>query len=272
MRVIVVLAMLLALRGAAQAAEWIEIPGDDRPLQAALFRPAGNGPFPAVIALHDCDGLRNASGAIQASLDGWGRHLSSAGFLVVFPDSYASRGLAAQCGVRHPVLRPERERVADIRAARDWLQQQRFAQPDRIALVGWASGGIAVLWAVRPNLEPADERPDFRSAAALYPGCRRLGDTAWSARIPTLILVGALDDWTPARDCEQMMAGARKRTARAVLVKYKGAHHAFDRDGLPTQQRGDLAFTPNDSGRATVGTNADARADAQRRIPTWLSR
>lgn len=96
-------------------------------------------------------------------------------------------------------------------AARDWLQQQDFTRKDRISLLGWANGGIAALWAVRPNLEPGDDRPDFRSAVALYPGCRRLGETAWSTRIPTLILIGALDEWTPAKPCEQMVRGARER-------------------------------------------------------------
>lgn len=88
----------------------------------------------------------------------------------------------------------------------------------------------------------------------------------------TLVLVGALDDWTPARDCEQMVAGARGRTARATIVKYRGAHHDFDRDNLPVRQRNGIAFTPDKSGRVTIGTNAEARADAIKRVPEWLSR
>lgn len=275
MRIFAILAILLGLCGTARAVapEYVEIATDDRPLQAFLYRPDGDGPFPAVVALHGCEGLKKGHGGqIRASLDEWGRRLSAAGFVVLFPDSFSSRGLAGQCHNRTPSVRPDRERIADIRAARDWLQQRDYAKKDRITLLGWASGGISVLWAVRPNLEPGDERPDFRSAAVLYPGCRRLGDTAWSARVPTLILLGALDDWAPAKHCEQMVAGARGRSARAAIVKYKGAHHLFDREHLPLRQLRGVAFAPDNAPRVTVGTNNEARADAFRRIPEWFSR
>lgn len=274
MRKIILLATLLALSGIAQAAapEAIDIPSDDKPLQTLLYRPDGDGPFPAIIALHDCDGLRSATGRVRPPLDDWGRRLSAAGFVVLFPDSYSSRGISRQCSNKNPKIRPDRERVADVQAARSWLLQQDFIRKDRISLLGWANGGIAALWAVRPNLEPDDDRPDFRSAAVFYPGCRRLGDTAWSTRVPTLVLIGALDDWTPARHCEQMVKGARGRSAQAVIVKYKGAHHAFDHENQPLRQRRRVAFAPDNAGRVTTGTNAEARTDVLKRIPQWFSR
>ena len=70
---------------------------------------------------------------------------------------------------------------------------------------------VAALWTVRPRTGHKEAKPDFRSAVAFFPGCRRLRDTAWSARLPTLILIGGKDDWTPASACEQMVAGARGR-------------------------------------------------------------
>jgi len=274
MRKIIIFATLLCLSGAAQAAapEQVEIPTDDRPLQTVLYRPEGSGPFPAIVALHGCDGLRGKTGAVRKPVDDWGQLLSAAGFAVVFPDSYGSRGLPHQCTNKAPQVRPDRERLADTRATRDWLQQQDFIRKDRISLLGWANGGISVLWAVRPSLEPDDDRPDFRSAAVFYPGCRRLGDTAWSTRIPTLVLIGALDNWTPAKHCEDMVKNARGRSAQVVIVAYKGAHHDFDRDNLPIRQRQKIAFAPDPGGRVTVGTNIQARADALKRVPRWLLR
>ena len=41
----------------AQAAEPVEIPDGDTTLKGVLYRPEGPGPFPAVVALHGCDGL-----------------------------------------------------------------------------------------------------------------------------------------------------------------------------------------------------------------------
>ena len=37
--------------------EPVEITHEGAKLKGFLYRPEGNGPFPAVVALHDCDGL-----------------------------------------------------------------------------------------------------------------------------------------------------------------------------------------------------------------------
>jgi len=138
--------------------------------------------------------------------------------------------------------------------------------------MGWSNGGIATLWTVRPRAERSDGMPDFRSAVAFYPGCRRLGDAGWSARIPTLIMIGKADDWTPAAACEQMVRGARGRSARATLITYPGAYHEFDRPNYPLRTFTGLAYSADGSGRAHVGTNPAARADALKRVPEWLTR
>ena len=111
-----------------------------------------------------------------------------------------------------------------------------------------------------------DAKPDFRSAVALYPGCTRLEITAWSARIPTLILAAGADDWSSAKACEQMVAGARGRSAHASIVVYPGAHHDFDHPNRPLQVRSGYAFSVDNSGKVHSGTNSAARADAIRRV------
>src|ERR1700688_3220009 len=76
-------------------------------------------------------------------------------------------------------------------AARRWLQTQSYVKADHISLLGWSHGGVAALWTVRPTAVPHDSGADFRSAVAFYPSCRRLRETAWSARVATLILIGS---------------------------------------------------------------------------------
>ena len=126
---------------------------------------------------------------------------------------------------------------------------------------------VAALWTVRPRAEK-DGKPDFRSAVAFYPGCRRLRDTAWSARMPTLILVGAKDDWSPASACEQMVAGARGRSARAAIAVYPGAYHDFDHPNLPLQQRNGVPVNGGARPRACRNRPGGARrcAQARRRV------
>jgi dienelactone hydrolase len=261
-----------ALTAPAAASEQIAIPYGEGMLKAVLFRPAGPGPFPAVVGLHGCAGPHDRSGALGAIYRDWGERLAAAGYAVVLPDSFGSRGAGQQCTVRDRRIRPRFERVGDADAARRWLQQQPWVKKDRVSLVGWSHGGSTTLWTVRPRKSARDAGIDFRSAVAFYPGCRQPGERAWSARIPTLILIGAADDWTPARPCESMVAGARGRSARVEIVAYPGAHHRFDHPNLPLRERTGLAFTPDNSGKAHIGTDPAARQDAIRRVTEWLAR
>jgi dienelactone hydrolase len=265
-------ALILAL-GSASAAEQVEIPSGDVKLRATLYRPVGTGPFPAVVALHTCDSLTDGEGPIDERYREWGEHLVAAGFAVLFPDSFGSRGLASQCRLRQRPVRASRTRSIDADAARHWLQAQPWVLADRVSLLGWSHGATTALWTIRRRSGPErDKTPDFRSAVALYPNCQRSGALAWSARIPTLILIGRADDWTLASACEQMIAGARGRSAGALIMVYPGAYHDFDRAKLALQERTGIANAANPAGRVHIGTNAAARADALKRVPEWFAR
>ena len=262
----------VAFATAAGAVEQVAIPHGDATLPGVLFKPEGAGPFPGVVALHGCGGLVNSTGKIFARLEDWGERLAAHGVAVLFPDSFTPRGLATQCRVRERKVRSSRERVADANAARRWLQSQSWAIKNRVSLIGWSNGAITSLWAVRPRVGARDGMPDFRSAVAFYPNCRRLGEIGWATRIPTLILIGRADDWTPASACEQMVAGARGRSAGAKLITYPGAYHEFDRPDYPVRELTGLAFTADGTGHAHVGTDPDARADVLKRVPEWIAR
>jgi dienelactone hydrolase len=269
---VLILAFLASTGAAAAAQELVEIPEGSAKLKAYLYRPSGNGPFPAIVALHGCGGLSGRSGPVSLRYRDWGERLAEAGFAVLFPDSFGSRGLASQCTVRERSVRTARERVADAVAARRWLQTHSWVVADRVSLLGWQNGAVAALWTVRRRGTAGDNAPDFRSAVALYPGCRRLADTEWSARVPTLLLVGAADDWAPSTPCEQMVAGARGRSAQTSIIVYPGAYAEFDHPNMPMRQLSGLAFSADGSGHAHSGTNPAARADAIKRVPEWLSR
>jgi dienelactone hydrolase len=268
----VALAFLLA-SGIAVAGgpEPVEFPDGDITLKAMVYRPEGAGPFPAIIGMHDCSGLIDSSGAVASKYREWAQLLVKDGFIVLFPESYGSRGIGSQCTARSRPVRPDHERVADANASRLWLGQQPDVRADHISLLGWSNGGSSVLWTIRPQRKPNDKH-DFRSAVALYPGCRRLDSTAWSARVPTLILIGAADDVSSPQDCEHMVAGARGRSARINITVYPGAFHDFDHPNRPPQVRTGYAVSADGSGRIHTGTNAAARVDSFKRVPQWLAR
>ena len=251
----------------------VDIALDKGMLKSVLFRPDGAGPFPAVVALHGCDGLVTRKGVLGTRSRDWAEHLVKAGFVVLFPDSFGSRGLGPQCTVRRRTVRSNRERVADANAARRWLQAQAYVEPRHVTLLGWSTGANTVLWTVRRRIALASSDDiDFRSAVALYPGCTRLDNAAWSARIPTLILIGAADDWTPAPACERMVAGARGRSAGISIMVYPGAYHDFDHPSRPVALRSGVALSASSTGAVHSGTNPAARADALKRVPEWLAR
>ncbi len=256
---------------APPAPEPVEISSEGLKLKGFLYRPAGDGPFPAVVALHTCDGLAGRRTNFARRYRDWGERLAAAGFVALFPDSFASRGLGSQCSPGQRTMRSGRERVVDAEAARHWPSRGgRRGLPPRSSAAA-TNGAVAALWTVRPRAARKDDKPDFRSAIAFYPGCRRLRDTAWSARMPTLILVGAKDDWASASACEQMVAGARGRTARATIQVYPNAYHDFDHPNLPLQQRNSVLVNGTPA-RVHVGTDQAARADAMKRVAEWLAR
>jgi len=270
---ITLLLTLLAAPAAAAplaAPHQVEIPDGSITLHAQLFRPDGDGPFPTVIALHACDGLAGHSEPVLPRYRDWAEELLKAGHAVLMPDSYGSREIGPQCRARARQVQARRERVADINAVRQWLVQQKWVAHDRISLVGWGNGGGALLWAVRPQLLARNAQPDFRSAVAFYPDCRASFGLGWSARVPTLVLIGARDDVTSSSACHQMVDGARGRSALARIVVYPEAYHGFDRPNLPLHAV--AASDAEIAERGHIGTDTGARKDAQKQVAEWLSR
>lgn len=269
-----ILATIMALMPAPASAayERIEIPLPDIKLQAFTARPDGPGPFPAVVALHGCEGLVDASGALLPQYRDWGDRLVSLGYAVIFPDSFGSRGHGSQCRQRMRAARASHSRIADANAARRWLQVQAWTNAQRVSLIGWSHGATAALYSIRRRAEVRDGTPDFRSAIAFYPVCGRLGLTAWSGRVPTLILIGRADDWSSATACEQMVAGARGRSAAVQIIVYPGAYHNFDRTSEPLHEVTGIANAASGNGRVHIGTQATARDDAIRRVREFLAR
>jgi dienelactone hydrolase len=252
------LACALALVAGEACADAITLGADKIP--AELLRPSGAGPFPAVVMLHDCSGLGPGSSGAPGR---WARELVSRGYVVVLPDSFSSRGFpnglctqSARAGRGEPV-RPSR-RAADARAALAFLQTLPDVDAKRIGLMGGSHGGASTLATLsRPG-------SGFAAAVALYPRCSLYRQL--KPDVPLLILIGALDDWTPAKDCEPL-AGER-----VTLKVYPDAHHSFD-NTRPVRYVAERINPSSATGRgATTGGNAEAWADSIRQVEAFFGR
>ena len=192
-------------------------PGDG--IQGYLAKPDGAGPFPAVIVLHGCAGMHDTTK--QKLVD----ELVAWGYVILLVDSYATRRIdhACEAGALATFFR----RRPDAYGALIFLARQDFVDPHRVAAVGFSQGAWVTLSVAEPNsfepfLPPGNLR--FRAAAAFYPPCQA---AVARPEIPTLIFIGALDDWTPAADCSNKITSWGNDGPPVELVVYPGAYHGF---------------------------------------------
>ena len=251
-------------------------------LTGYLLRPEGEGPFPAVVMMHGCGGLVH-SGAVSPLYSSWAQTFSKLGLAVLMVDSAGSRRLGATCTKGKERVRMYRERPKDAYGALAYLQAQKFIRADRIGLVGWSQGGAVVLLSAvqgsigRPVPPP---RHDFAAAAAFYPAlCNdriqsrpftKVAPGTWSTMIPLLVLQGGADNWTRPGPCEEFIEAVKRRGSPVSMVVYPGAYHGFDAPALKMRE---LPRYKTVTGVIPiVGTNKEARQDALKRLPAFLSK
>src|SRR5262245_34640100 len=196
--------------GPAQLPAYLARP--DQGLPAYLGGRAAAAPYPAVVVLHGCSGLSNYNPNFADQIASWG-------YVVLAIDSLNPRGIASRCS--RPGPGPLLEQALDAYAALRYLSQLDFADPNRIAVRGGSMGGFSALRAVGQELAAQHSDRQFRAAIAYYPLCR----APHMVKAPTLILIGELDDLTPAKDCQTMVENSRREGAPISLTVYPGAYH-----------------------------------------------
>jgi dienelactone hydrolase len=161
-------------------------------LEGSLYRPQGDGPFAALLLLHGCSGL--GENAFR-----WASWLKDEGYVALVVDSFSPRHISNICGPQGWMTLGISERVWDAFGALSYLRTLPFVERDRIGVMGWSRGGMTALRAGGKLLQPPDG--GFRVAVAFYPACA--GNLSKEG-IPALLLLGELDDWTPAEPCVEI--------------------------------------------------------------------
>ncbi len=234
--------------GIAQAGGLIEFPNlteraEPERLSGYLARPDGAGPFPAVVVLHGCSGFLPRYAAIADDL-------KSEGYVALAVDSFGPRGIE-RC--RLPFV----EQGTDGFAALGYLSQQRFVDPDRVAILGYSMGGTSALRDVERGTASISKR-SFQAAVTYYPWC---GDSK-APIVPTLVLIGASDDRTPAALCRKLAAQPPDGSPPIDLTVYPGAYHSFNfREFQPGTRRSGHWFEYNEP----------AATDAWQKVRTFLA-
>jgi dienelactone hydrolase len=189
------------------------------PIPATVFRPKGSGPFPGVVLLHVCSGIR-------AYDSKWVEWLVNLGYVAILPDSLSPRNVSTFCG--SPTVRSH---ALDGLGALAYLRSQPDVIPTKVAVMGWSHGGAATLVSSSARFIDAT-RPEgggYQAAVAFYPGCAAFQDG--NLATPLLMLMGSADDWDPPGRCVERGTALQSAGTPVEWKVYKGAMHCFDEPG-----------------------------------------
>lgn len=238
-------AMLAAwgLGAATGAQAWVVTPTDASfvnqeglTIPAKVFKPAGAGPFPAVVMMHGCSGIYSNStpaNGVASLFREWGDRLVMQGYVAVLVDSFTPRNTQNECGNGAVGVSEVNARPFDAYAAWNWLSSQSYVNAGRIGLLGWSHGASSTLASMDESRNLNGQQP-FKAAVAFYPGCGMynafggLSGSTWKPYAPLTILHGGVDALYTDGKCTTRVSRAQSLGASANMTVYTGAKHSFD--------------------------------------------
>jgi dienelactone hydrolase len=271
----------LLLRLATQAKD-LDFPTEPSPLTAsstpgmALYKPDGPGPFPAIVLMHQCGGLRNPKGRWQnQSMLDWAREAVSRGYVALLVDSLGPRGVDSVCmGGKNGVT--FHRGVRDALQAAEHLRKQPYVDAKRVAMAGYSWGAMAgVLASSKLWGESLNGGQRFDAVVSLYPGCFRIqppGGTPYEIMNndidrPLLVLMGGQDTETPASGCIPKLEQLKAAGAPVEWNLYPDATHCWDCKNLNGNRKTDVR------GNSVLYTyDEKVTADSGRRLFEFVER
>jgi len=233
-------------------AENVRFPGKAGTVGGYLARPAGKGPFPGVIVIHENRGVTDYIQDVTRDLAKEGY----AGLAV----NLVSRSLSPDYpGGSDDAMKALRElsdadAMADLDAGVDYLKKQPVVFTNSIGCMGFCMGG-------RYSLLFAGHRKDLQAAVVFYGRTNNpitpLQSLSPIDRVPEMTApllgnYGAADAGIPVADVEKLEAALGKNGKTFDIKIYPGAKHAFHKEG------------PN--------YHAQAAKDAWQRSLAWLAK
>ncbi|MTE15980.1 dienelactone hydrolase family protein [Nocardia aurantiaca] len=179
-------------------------------IDAYVATPAGSGPWPGVVVLHDMVGVNH-------DMRTTARRLAENGYLAIVPNLFArGRVRCVPSMIRELLSNGEGTTVHDILSARAHL----IADPHctgRVAVVGFClGGGFALLVATK----------GFDAAAPFYPSGRGNYEDILRGSCPIVASYGALDPANPGRGPKLERVLTEYGIDHDVKT-YPGVTHAF---------------------------------------------
>jgi carboxymethylenebutenolidase len=207
-------------------AEMIEFASNGRSTPGYLARPAGEGGFPALVAIQEWWGLVPH---IQEVAERFAR----AGFVVLAPDLYHGRQAAEPDEARKLSMELDRPAaVQEIIAALQYLQDQDFVAPKKVGLVGWCMGGALTI-TTAARLGKLQTGPRLGAAVAFYGMPPDLGIVR-HIQAPLLGLYGEDDHGIPVAKVRALQSELEQNAIEHEIKVYPQAGHAFFNETRPS--------------------------------------
>jgi carboxymethylenebutenolidase len=216
MRKLFIFALLAccAISAAAATGKSVTYQSGPDSVKAVLYTPAGKGPFPALVVIHEWWGL-NDWVKQQAS------ELADQGYETLAIDLYRGK-VADNPDLAHELMRglPEDRVRRDLLAAFNYLAAQKDVDKARIGSIGWCMGGGY-------SLEMALNEPKLKVAVINYG--RLATDPAALKKINASILgiFGGQDRGIPPADVNAFEKQMKSLGKKIEVKIYPDAGHAF---------------------------------------------
>ena len=197
-------------------------------LEMGVWKPEGDGPFPALIIVHTCGGIRQ-------QIAYWRKEAVRRGYVAFVIDSFSSRG-STSCRPLPPVSMARG--VKDVFDAAEHLKTFPFVDKSRIAVLGVSWGAMVGLRSGSPGFvaKAAPAGTPLSAVVSLYPACYLppfgtspggeflLSDVS----TPTLVLMGGQDNETQPQECLSRLAPLKERGAPVEWHVFANATHCWD--------------------------------------------
>ena len=212
----------------------VEIETQDGSCPAYVFKPAGGGPWPAVLFYMDGIGIRPA-------LFEMGRKMAEHGYFVLLPDLFYRAGPYAPMDAKTVFSDPAQRKVlmekffavatqkhvmSDTRSFLDWLARQKEVRPGKVGTTGYCLGGLM-------SLTAAGTYPDRIAATASYHGARLATDAPESPHLlapkmrSRVYVAGAIEDQSFTDEAKAKLEAALSQAGVDHRIETYPAKHGF---------------------------------------------
>jgi carboxymethylenebutenolidase len=181
--------------------------------KAYLSLPAGKGPFPGIVVIHEWWGL-------NANIEHWADRLASAGYAALAVDLYGGvvatnrdDAMKAMKAVEPP------KAIGVIKAGVDFLKSDPRISASTLAVIGWCFGGAY-------SLQAAIAIPELDGAIIYYGQLETDPKVLASIKARILGIFGNLDKGIPPETVNAFEAALKEAGVRAEIHRYD-AEHAF---------------------------------------------